>query len=197
MAKKPEAPAPREPAQGSVLQRKQFAEGTRVELDVGDDGPEHRSFPRAKVAVPFACWIGEGPERQFSATLTSANVSVSGVFLRSTFFLPTGTQLSLRFRVEKNGDEVEARAEVLRREVGTERADERTGMGLRFLEFFRQTEVTLARLFLGEQLRRFAQQYLASQRARGLESELDRVVDALAAWELLKVMTPGDPWRIG
>jgi hypothetical protein len=68
-------------------------------------------------------------------------------------------------------------------------------MGLRFLEFFRQTEVALARLFLGEQLRKFAEGYLGSPRARSLTSELDRVVDALAAWELMKVTSPDDPWR--
>ena len=75
--------------------------------------------------------------------------------------------------------------DVLRQETEADRTG-RTGMGLRFLEFFRQTEVTLARLFLGEQLRKFAEGYLASARARSLSSELDRVVDALAAWELLE-----------
>ncbi len=75
--------------------------------------------------------------------------------------------------------------EVLRQETEADRTG-RIGMGLRFLEFFRQTEVTLARLFLGEQLRKFAETYLASARARSLGSELDRVVDALAAWELLE-----------
>jgi len=89
---------------------------------------------------------------------------------------------------------VEARAEILRQESEADRTG-RTGLGIRFLEFFRQTEVTLARLFLGEQLRKFAEGYLSSHRARSLSSELDRVVDALAAWELLKVTSPNDPWR--
>jgi len=120
--------------------------GPKIELDTQDDGPEHRAFPRAKLAVPFVLWIGEGETRRFSATLTSANVSVSGAFLKSSFFLPV-------------------------------------------------TEVALARLFLGEQLRKFAEGYLGSPRARSLTSELDRVVDALAAWELMKVTSPDDPWR--
>jgi hypothetical protein len=168
--------------------------GPRIELDTQDDGPEHRAFPRAKLAVPFVLWIGEGESRRFSATLLSSNVSVSGAFLRSSFFLPVGTEMSVRFQVEATGPAVEARAEVLRQETEADRTG-RTGMGLRFLEFFRQTEVTLARLFLGEQLRKFAEGYLASARARSLTSELDRVVDALAAWELLKVTSPNDPWR--
>lgn len=168
--------------------------GPRIELDTQDDGPEHRAFPRAKLGVPFVLWIGEGDARRFSATLVSVNVSVSGAFLRSSFFLPVGTEMSVRFQVEPTGPAVEARVEVLRQETESDRTG-RTGMGLRFLEFFRQTEVTLARLFLGEQLRKFAETYLASARARSLTSELDRVVDALAAWELLKVTSPNDPWR--
>lgn len=168
--------------------------GPRIELDTQDDGPEHRAFPRAKLAVPFVLWIGEGESRRFSATLQSVNVSVSGAFLRSSFFLPVGTEMLVRFQVEATGPAVEARVEVLRQETEADRTG-RVGMGLGFLEFFRQTEVTLARLFLGEQLRKFAETYLASARARSLSSELDRVVDALAAWELLKVTSPNDPWR--
>lgn len=168
--------------------------GPRIELDTHDDGPEHRAFPRAKLAVPFVLWIGEGDGRRFSATLVSTNISVSGAFLRSSFFLPVGTETSVRFQVEPTGPAVEARVEILRQETEGNHTG-RTGMGVRFLEFFRQTEVTLARLFLGEQLRKFAEGYLTSSRARSLSSELDRVVDALAAWELLKVTSPNDPWR--
>ena len=36
--------------------------GPRIELDTQDDGPEHRAFPRAKLAVPFTLWIGEGDQ---------------------------------------------------------------------------------------------------------------------------------------
>jgi len=166
-----------------------------IELDTSAPGPEHRSFPRARLRVPFRVWIGEGTERRFSATLGSENLSVSGAFLESTFFLPVGTELMVRFELEPKAAAVEARAEVLRQERTDDRS--RSGMGLRFLEFFKQTEVTLARLFLGEQLRHFAEGYLQTARTRAIESELDRVVDALAAWELLKVTAPADPWRIG
>jgi hypothetical protein len=167
-----------------------------IELDTSAPGPEHRSFPRARLRVPFRVWIGEGTDRRFSATLGSENLSVSGAFIESTFFLPVGTELMVRFELEPKAAAVEARAEVLRQEHSEDRTG-RTGMGLRFLEFFKQTEVTLARLFLGEQLRRFAEGYLQTARTRSIESELDRVVDALAAWELLKVTAPADPWRIG
>jgi len=84
--------------------------GPKIELDTQDDGPEHRAFPRAKLAVPFVLWIGEGDARRFSATLLSSNVSVSGAFLRSSFFLPVGTELMVRFELDAKGAPVEARA---------------------------------------------------------------------------------------
>src|SRR5277367_710972 len=51
-----------------------------IELDTSSPGPEHRSFPRARLRVPFRVWIGEGTDRRFSATLGSENLSVSGAF---------------------------------------------------------------------------------------------------------------------
>ena len=80
--------------------------------------------------------------------------------------------------------------------------EERTGAGkvhsgfaLRFLEFFEQTEVALAKIFLGERLKDFAADYLKSRRAKNLGSELDRLTDALAAWELLKITAGHDVWE--
>ena len=50
----------------------------------------------------------------------------------------------------------------------------------------------------GMRLRAFAEDYLKSQRARSLPNELERVVDVLAAWELLKATTSAaDPWQGG
>jgi hypothetical protein len=165
-------------------------------LDSPASGEEHRRFPRAQLEVPFQVWIGEGSDRRFSATLRSVNLSVSGAFLESSFYLPMGTEVSVAFRLEEGGERVEARAEVIREErIPEEAEEERTGMGIQFLEFFGQTEVTLAKLFLGRQLLAFAETYLQSKRARGLKNELDRVVDALAAWELRKVTQSEDMWR--
>lgn len=166
-----------------------------LELDDWDGG-EHRQFPRAHICVPFALTIGQAPEIRFSATLGSFNLSVSGAFLESTYFLPVGTELHVSFRLDAREPAVEARAEIIRQE----RPDPRTGAGrsgfaIRFLEFYSQTEVTLAKLFLGERLRAYAEHYLQSERARSLTTDLDRVVDALAAWELSKVISSDDVWR--
>src|SRR5262249_21594013 len=107
----PSGPAARE-GLSTALHRAGLV-GTRIEPDTQGDGPEHRAFPRAKLMVPFGLWIGEGDGKRFSASLTSVNVSVSGAFLRSSFFLPVGTELSVRFQVEPTGPAVEAPAGVL------------------------------------------------------------------------------------
>jgi hypothetical protein len=166
----------------------------RLDLDFGAD--EHRKFPRAVMAMPVALWIEKDGDRRFSATLNAENLSVSGAFLNSTFFLPLGTLLRVRFTLEaEGGDPVDARAEIVRLVHPDPRNGEsRSGIAIRFIEFFEKTEVTLARLFLAERLTDFANDYLQSKRARSLDSELERVVDALAAWELLKVTHPEDVW---
>jgi hypothetical protein len=159
-----------------------------------DEELEHRHFPRARLATNFELWIDEGGARRFTATLRSANVSVGGAFLESTFFLPMDTELRVRFSLEEGAAPVEARARIVR-EQRPRREDDPTGFGIRFEEFYGQTEVSLARLFLDMRLRTFAEEYLRSNRARGLPNELERVVDALAAWELLKANNPTDTWR--
>ena len=164
-------------------------------IEVGaDEELEHRHFPRARLATNFELWIDEGGARRFTATLRSANVSVGGAFLESTFFLPMDTELRVRFSLEQGAAPVEARARIVR-EQRPRREDDPTGFGIRFEEFYGQTEVSLARLFLDMRLRTFAEEYLRSNRARGLPNELERVVDALAAWELLKANNPTDTWR--
>jgi hypothetical protein len=148
------------------------------------------------MGVPFRLWIGEGEQRKFSARLSSANISVSGAFLESTFFLPVGSELSVSFELDPEEDPVLARAEILRQETPDGQGRGRSGFALRFVEFFEQSEVTLAKLFLGEKLRDFAEGYLNSKRAKSLDNEFDRCVDALAAWELKKVTTSADAWDL-
>jgi len=161
-----------------------------------DDAEEHRGFPRIDIQAPFSLWIGEGSERRFAASLRGVNLSVSGAFLQSSFFLPIHTELRVSFRLNETEEPVQARAQIVREErPDTGPAGAKSGFGIRFLEFFSQTEVTLAKLFLGQKLRSFVQQYLQSKRARALGSELERAVDALAAWELVRVTTARDPWE--
>ncbi|MGQ0504277.1 MAG: PilZ domain-containing protein [Myxococcaceae bacterium] len=166
-------------------------------LDSSNRGEEHRQFPRARLAVRFTAWIDQGNQRTFEATFTSTNLSVSGAFLESTFFLPVGTEMRVSFELDEDEEPVQARATIIREERSERGSSSQapTGFGIRFVEFYGQSEVTLAKLFIGEQLREFAESYLSSKRAKSLNSELDRVIDALAAWELQKVTSPQDTWR--
>ncbi len=166
------------------------------ELEGDHGGPEHRHFPRARVSVPFSVWIGEASDRRFSAKLDSVNLSVSGALLSSTFFLPVETMLRLSFELPGGEVPVQARAEITREERPDSQGRGRSGFAVQFVEFFDQTEVTLAKLFLGHQLRGFAEPYLASKRARSFTNELDRVVDALAAFELKRVTEPEAGWGL-
>ncbi|GHG73983.1 PilZ domain-containing protein [Comamonas sp. JC664] len=165
-----------------------------IEMNQGE--AEHRHFPRAQLATRFEVWVDdEAGERRFAASLLSVNVSVSGAFLESTFYLPLGTVLGVRFSLEPGAAPVLARAEIVREERG-DGPEGRSGFGVRFLDFSGQTEVALARLFVGMRLRAFAEDYLKSQRARSLPNEVERVVDVLAAWELLKATSSvSDPWQ--
>lgn len=165
-------------------------------MDHGPAGAEHRQFPRALMDVPFRLWIGEGSDQTFSASLRAVNLSVSGAFLGSTFFLPVGAQFQVSFALEENEAPVLARAEIIRQETLDAAGRGRSGLAVRFIEFFEQTEVTLAKLFLAGKLREFAEDYLSSKRARGLTNEFDRCVDALAAWELKKVNSAADAWDL-
>ena len=148
------------------------------------------------MGVPFRLWIGEGDGQRFSASLKSANISVSGAFLESTFFLPIGAELHASFELDPEEDAVLARSEIVRIERPDGQGKGRSGFAVRFVEFFQQSEVTLAKLFLGEKLRDFAEGYLSSKRARALDNEFDRCVDALAAWELKKVTSTADAWDL-
>jgi hypothetical protein len=161
--------------------------GAPPELDEGAPGAEHRNFPRARFSVPFDLSIGPPEDRRFSAVLSSVNLSVSGAFLESTFFLPVDTELDVRFELDESEDPVVAKAVVVRQE----QQGQRTGMAIKFENFSSQTEIALAKLFIGQQLRMFAEDYLGSRRAKARNSELERVIDALAAWELQKVLGDG------
>jgi len=144
------------------------------------------------LAVRFEVMRGSPESPSFSAFLQSDNVSVSGAFLRSTFFLPIGTELRVAFRLGEAGEQVRARAVLVRHQQG---AGVPSGFGVHFEEFFGQTEVALARLFLNERLEAFAGEYLSSVRAKTFKTERERVIDALAAWELLKIGQGDNVWK--
>jgi len=153
------------------------------------DGIEHRGFPRRTLELRVKLRRGEADEPSFAATLPSDNVSMSGMFLHSTFFLPVGTTFELSFSLPSEERPVTVRAELVRHQ-----SDPVPGLGVRFEEFHGQSEIAMARLFLDAKMQEFSGRYLSSARAKTLDSEHERLVDALAAWELEKVTSGVDPW---
>ena len=71
-------------------------------------------LPRARVAVPIQLRIGDGSQARFSARLATRDLSVSGAFLESSYFLPVGTRLSVSFQLDDGSPEVKASAEIVR-----------------------------------------------------------------------------------
>jgi hypothetical protein len=166
---------------------------TAPELEQGPPTPEHRQFPRARLGARFEVTVGEDAAPTFRAGLDSENISVSGAFLHSTFFLPLGTRVRVRFTLP-SGEEILAEAQVVREERLDRQGKGRSGMGLRFARFYGQSDVGLTRLFIGDRLAAFAEEYLRSPRAKSRQGEHERVVDALAAWELEQRYRLEDPW---
>jgi hypothetical protein len=168
--------------------------GTRA-ASGSSEKSEHREFPRADIETKFSITIpGDRDDTRFAAALSSVNLSVSGVFLASTFFLPIGQEVHAEFALPQENAVVKVRGVIVREERANGPRN-RSGFALRFLEFFEQTEVALAKVFLGARLKSFAGDYLKSRRAKTLGSELDRITDALAAWELLKITAGHDVWE--
>jgi hypothetical protein len=136
-------------------------------------------LPRARVAIPFELTIGEGGRPRFSAKLPSRDLSVSGTFLESSYFLPVGTRMRVSFQLDEGEEPLHASAEIVRHEKTG-----RSGFALRFFEFEGKANVAVTELVLGEQLHNYVDRYLASRRARSLKTEAERMVDLIASWEL-------------
>jgi len=144
---------------------------------------EHFRLPRAALSVPIELTIADDSGTRFQARLSTRDLSVSGAFLKSSYYLPLGTRLRVNFQLEEDGEPLYALAEVVRHERGAAGGG---GFALRFFEFEGDARVAITEMVVGESLRDFAARYLKSKRARAFSSEADRIVDLLASWELYK-----------
>ncbi|MHB8420973.1 MAG: PilZ domain-containing protein [Myxococcales bacterium] len=146
---------------------------------------DKRRYPRAPLETRVRLSAGaEG--RAFQATLRSVDVSLGGIFFQSEYMLKLGSELHVAFDLPEEGRSVEADGVVVRIERYDERRKAgRSGFALRFTAFEGDGAVALASLFLAPRLRDFAGRWLKTRgRSRARETELDRLVDVLIAWEL-------------
>jgi len=151
-----------------------------------------RRFPRAGLNVKVHLSVGEGKDRSFEATLPSRDISVSGVFFESTFFLKIGQEVDVSFRLPPQNRQVRARGRVVRVEQMEEGPKPRTGFAVRFESYYDSSEVVLANYFLAPALREFIEAYARRTRLRLRDEEMAQVVDIMSAWELEKMNEPSD-----
>ena len=146
---------------------------------------DKRRHPRAALETKVRLTAGPGG-KSFQATLHSADISQSGIFFRSEFALRIGSELHVAFDLPEVGRAVEADGRVVRIEqYDPRRRAGRNGFAVHFTSFVGDGAVALASLFLAPRLRDFAERYLDGRGpARRGQSELDRLVDTLVAWEL-------------
>jgi PilZ domain-containing protein len=155
-----------------------------------------RRFPRAGVSVKVHLTIGNGTNKSFDATLPSRDLSVSGVFFESTFFLKIGQVVDVSFRLPPQNRVVRARGRVVRVETMEEGPKPRTGFAVKFEEYYDSSDVVLANYFLAPALREFIASYASRSRLRLPDDTLSLMVDVMSAWELEKLNEPADAlWR--
>jgi len=148
-------------------------------------GGEKRKHPRTPLVTKVLLTAGEGG-RSFEATLTAADVGLGGIFFQSEFALKVGSLLTARFELPDRGGVVEATGPIVR----IEQYDPRRGMGrsgfaLHFEEFADDGAMVLASIFVAPRIREFVARYLRRGPKKGrVQSEQERLVDALVAWEI-------------
>jgi Tfp pilus assembly protein PilZ len=152
-----------------------------------------RRYPRAEIAVKARLSLADDPSRVFEAVLPTVNLSVGGLFLRSSFFLKLGTKLLVHLELPPTGREVAVKGEVVRVESSGEG---RNGFALRFTEYLDGSEVALATHFLAPVLREFIAAYAKQHRFDASPEYLAHTADVLAAWELKKAELGGDVWQM-
>ena len=99
-----------------------IANDSRAAPKKGVTAAEHRrQYPRADLQVQARLSLADDPSHNFEASLPTANVSVGGLFLASTFFLKMGTPLEVRLSLPPHGREVHVKAEVVRADTKDEK----------------------------------------------------------------------------
>lgn len=151
-----------------------------------------RRYPRAELVVAAKLALDGDRAHYFHATLPTANISVGGLFLQSTFFLKLGTRLEVELRLPPKDRVVKVKGVVMR--VETAGSDSQTGFAIKFTEYLGDSEVVLATHFLGPVLKAFLLDYAKERRITASPEYLAHTADVLSAWELFKGRLGGDVW---
>jgi hypothetical protein len=153
-----------------------------------------RRYPRADLQVAARLSLDGDKQHYFHATLSTANISVGGLFLKSTFFLKLGTRLEVELRLPPQDRVVKVKGVVMRVESAGD--EQKTGFAIKFTEYLGDSEVVLATHFLGPVLRAFLIEYAKEKRLTASPEYLAHTADVLSAWELYKADLGGDVWAL-
>ena len=148
---------------------------------------KQQRFARAKERLPIRLSMKDG-DREFQATIYSTDISVSGIFLASDFFLKVGTELDLEFTMP-NDDRVVRTRGVIVREVRLDEGGRRpgaAGFAMRFTEYYADAKTVLASSFLVVELDDFVEDFL-ERRSRRPINEREALREVLIAWEVGKM----------
>lgn len=160
-----------------------------------------RRFPRSQVRVKARIiarndkpGAKKGTSSSLEATLETRDISMTGVFFESTFFLKMGAPVQVQFTLPGDKRLIAVDGVIVREDrpddrggaTGFGRAAVRSGFAVHFTSFVDDSAVVLASLFLAPRVKTFIDRYLRGRRDQEFESEADSLVDAVVGWELAK-----------
>jgi uncharacterized protein (TIGR02266 family) len=96
------------------------------------DVKEEHAQSRNSVRIPLAlnvCFESRGEVRE----CLMKNLSAGGIFVATESPLPLGTPFNVRIRIDETGEEVELPGEVVSLGASADLAEEKHGMGIRFV----------------------------------------------------------------
>jgi hypothetical protein len=137
-------------------------------------GAERRRHRRVPKELKIRLYAGADQGTRLEAILLSSDVSLSGVFLRSTFFMPEG--IPVRVEVETPlGDVAEVQGVVAR----VQRAGANQGFGIHFTQIDAETLRHLVALSAGDDVLEFVERFAYGRSAK----EQAFLSEGILTWE--------------
>jgi hypothetical protein len=140
---------------------------------------ERRRFPRVQKDLPIRLFAGHDKAPSLECTLRSEDMSLSGIFLRSTFFLPEG--MPVRIELEAPWGQLASVHGVVARVV---RDGAVTGFGIHFTNLDADALTDLVCIFVGDHIQQFVADF-AKRHKGGVDTNV--ISEALLAWELARL----------
>jgi hypothetical protein len=188
-ANKPARPAPalggRRPARSSSSEPAALPLPPPEWLAIEGAGPEKRRYERVRHDLQVRLYAGKEQKSYLEASLRTVDVSLSGMFLRSTFFLPEDIPVRVEFDPPWG-----TTATVHGRVARTDRDAPEPGFAIEFDRLDSESLKDLVCLFAGEHVERVVRDFLPDHRAGDAATLL---WEGIVAWELARLRLKVDP----